>query len=79
MLHKFPDHVPRMETGLVQWGEDWPGVFIRGDNAMNYSYALRRVIDAAQHSKQPDPIMVAVVNGLAVLLESCDLHNESRR
>lgn len=23
----------RVETGPVQFGEDWPGVFIRGDNA----------------------------------------------
>jgi len=79
MLHKFPNIVPRMETGLVQWGEDWPGVFIRGDNAMNYSYALRRVLDAATHTKPADPVMVAVVNGLAVLLESADLQIELRR
>lgn len=25
---------PRIETGAVQFGEDWPGLFIRGDNAM---------------------------------------------
>lgn len=24
---------PRVETGAVQFGKDWPGLFIRGDNA----------------------------------------------
>lgn len=26
---------PRVETGAVQFGEDWPGHFIRGDDAFN--------------------------------------------
>ena len=28
-----PDGVSRVKTGVVQFGEDWPGVFFRGDNA----------------------------------------------
>jgi hypothetical protein len=34
----------RVETGVVQFGEDWPGVFIRGDNAAAYSAALKALI-----------------------------------
>jgi hypothetical protein len=30
----------RVETGPVQFGDDWPGIFIRGDNAMWLRYAL---------------------------------------
>jgi len=31
-----PDgEVPRVETGAVQIGEDWPGLFVRGDEAVN--------------------------------------------
>lgn len=28
-----PEGVARVESGPVQFGEDWPGVFFRGDNA----------------------------------------------
>lgn len=34
----------RVETGPVQFGNDWPGVFIRGDNAMYYAMMLRIAI-----------------------------------
>lgn len=36
--------VPRLNTGAVQFGSDWPGVFIRGDEAIG----LASQIDAAQ-------------------------------
>lgn len=37
----------RVETGVVQFGEDWPGVFIRGDNALGYALALEAALEAA--------------------------------
>lgn len=30
----------RIETGKVQFGDDWSGIFIRGDNAMGYYLSL---------------------------------------
>jgi len=30
----------RAETGVMQFGDDWPGVFIRGDNAKMFVIAL---------------------------------------
>lgn len=36
-MRKLPepqDNLGRVETGTTQFGDDWPGVFIRGDNAM---------------------------------------------
>lgn len=30
----------RPETGTMQFGDDWPGVFIRGDNAAHFAMAL---------------------------------------
>ncbi len=32
-ITKLPAHPGRVETGPVQFGDDWPGVFIRGDRA----------------------------------------------
>ena len=33
----------RVETGAVQFEGDWPGIFIRGDNALAYGYMLSRL------------------------------------
>lgn len=34
----------RVETGPVQFGDDWPGIFVRGDNAFAYSMALQEAM-----------------------------------
>ena len=35
----------RVETGAVQFGDDWPGLFIRGDEAVDVSLQIKAVID----------------------------------
>ncbi len=32
---------PRPETGTMQFGEDWRGVFIRGDDAIRFASGLQ--------------------------------------
>jgi hypothetical protein len=44
-IRKFPEQAERVETGPIQFGEDWPGTFIRGDNCFGYAMALRATID----------------------------------
>lgn len=44
MITKIDPPLRRLETGAVQFGNDWPGVFIRGDEAIG----LAASIDAAQ-------------------------------
>ena len=38
---RFPDITERIETGAVQFGDDWPGLFIRGDE----TDAIRAILD----------------------------------
>jgi hypothetical protein len=55
---------PRVETGPVQFDDDWRGVFIRGDDALlTYRPALRRVI---AHTGQPSDY--ATLDALVELL-----------
>lgn len=65
---------PRVETGPVQFGDDWPGVFIRGDNAFFYCMALRRAVSQLG-DRDLDGLML---KGLADLLSSSDLTGISR-
>ncbi len=39
---------PRAETGVMKFGTDWPGVFIRGDNAFAYADGLQTLLDKAR-------------------------------
>lgn len=58
----------RPETGPMQFGDDWPGVFIRGDNAFHFAMELRAAMDALKESDYP-PFRLAVLAGLAGTLE----------
>lgn len=72
----------RVETGLVQFDEDWPGVFIRGDNAMFISFHLKYLFDLLKSGTQEDliaakdyinhPIYGAIIDSSAELLASCN-------
>lgn len=57
----------RPETGPMQFGDDWPGVFIRGDNAFCYAMCVRRAIELCGD----DFIMSSELRCLARILESC--------
>lgn len=34
---------PRVESGAVQFGEDWPGYFLRGDDAFDIAMQIERI------------------------------------
>jgi hypothetical protein len=66
-LPAFPEGT-RPETGPLQFGDDWPGVFIRGDNALADAQAL----DAALRLLPADAWPVrAMLEGLRNTLQSC--------
>ena len=66
-MRHLPEQHKRVETGVTQFGDDWPGVFIRGDCAFGYAMYLRNFIN-----NEKDEISKASVFGLLSLLESCD-------
>lgn len=63
---RLPHNGPRVETGPVQFGDDWPGVFIRGDNAFGYAMALRAFLHGVLFYREQ-------VIDLLDLLLSCNL------
>lgn len=62
--------VRRAETGVMRFGKDWPGVFIRGDNAFHFSETLRGVLNGNDHQ-----IARRILRGLADLLSSSNVHS----
>lgn len=64
----------RPETGTIQFGNDWPGVFIRGDNAMMYAQTLNitlHLLDLNSDNEGIDIFARAQLEGLLELLRSC--------
>lgn len=57
----------RVETGPVRFGDDWAGLFIRGDNAMHLSVLL----GIAAEKMSDDPIHALQIESFAKLLRSC--------
>lgn len=65
--------LPRTETGVVQHSGDWPGIFIRGDNALALSVYLDNILDQIETGNQDqiDTVSLYILRGHAQLLKSC--------
>ena len=46
-LDLIPEPSMRAETGVMVFGDDWPGVFIRGDDAFGYASSLRELLNSS--------------------------------
>lgn len=57
----------RPETGPMQFGDDWPGIFIRGDEAL-FTAAY---IDHALKTLPPHPYINRMLEGVRDTLRSC--------
>lgn len=80
-VRKLPDQGARIETGVTQFGDDWPGVFIRGDNAYALAGALEGFLkDQDIAAMEPmQAFNAGMVHGLIKLLRSCDVRNLNPR
>lgn len=67
----------RIETGALQINDDWPGLFIRGDNAAYYSFQLREILSAANKgdTQRVMELLTHPLNGIGGL---CNLLESSR-
>ena len=69
----------RAETGVMQFPDDYCGVFIRGDHAFMYKMAIDHAIKQMDALMDPgsgqhgtDVIQIMILRGLGELLASCD-------
>ena len=69
-----PADLPRVETGAVQFGNDWPGLFLRGDNALDLMLWIRSLCDLLE--EHPDEM---VADRLDCLKRYADLIDQTVR
>ncbi|MFA6049953.1 MAG: hypothetical protein WC761_02030 [Candidatus Paceibacterota bacterium] len=65
----------RPETGPMQFGNDWPGVFIRGDNAGYYAMQLNSVLDKLSKDTGYNVFELATLKALAETLEASTIQD----
>jgi len=67
----------RPETGPLRFKDDWPGLFIRGDDVKMYALSLEQILAEVDDNGQPSSqsphhwVEFSVVRGLLHLLNSC--------
>jgi len=63
--------IDRVETGPIQFEDDWPGVFIRGDNAAHFSIHLKHILEEYKKTNQYNMMDITRVEDLINVLGSC--------
>jgi hypothetical protein len=52
-MRKLKGHKHRVETGALQFGDDWPGLFIRGNDCIQYASMLRFASRVLRENNKP--------------------------
>jgi len=73
-IRKFSEQPERVETGPVQFGEDWPGYFLQGKHA----FAMRLAI-ATLLVNPNDVLARAQARAFVEDLDSCNLASRKER
>ncbi len=73
----FPAQAERVESGPIQFGKDWPGVFMRGDHALPSAMFLNSVFEMIERGEDPraDAMTYHQAKSIVALLASCDTRN----
>ena len=76
-IQKFPALNKRIDTGPVQFGDDWPGIYIRGDSAGGISDRLGHVLKAIAQLREQSISFIGAraaeteIKKVQKLLDSC--------
>ena len=74
-----PVDMTRVETGPIQFGDDWPGTYFRGDNAGWYGMLLKNLLDTVEQSIKDGKMEYSILElctlrGLQTNLSGCLLN-----
>ena len=58
----FPGSSGETPTGALQFQGDWPGLFVRGDEAIFMMFCTRQLVEHLAGNQ--DPIVAGALNGL---------------
>ena len=81
LILRLPDIMQRMETQVVQFGDDdWPGMFLRGDDAMSVAFCLHACVNQLEQGLEISEVSIAVMRGLGNMMKQCEvMPDDSKR
>lgn len=62
----------RVESGPLRFGDDWAGVFLRGDYAGPMAFYLSSLFEALDAGRKPSPNITLPLRGFATVLAGSD-------
>lgn len=77
MIQKISDPGRRIDTGVVQFGEDWPGTFVRGDNSAgiaDLTRGLARMLLGNPSKRQLKAAAKFLNEYIVDLFDKCQIH-----
>jgi hypothetical protein len=60
----------RAESGTIQFGDDWPGLFLRGDDAFFYAQLLDELLAALKEGREAGSVTREAIEGIKEFLLS---------
>lgn len=72
----IPHSGSRVETGIIVFGNDWPGIFLQGDSAFGHAINLKGICEKMKGLPEFSAIEVMQIIELYNLLRSADVKKE---
>ena len=60
-MRKFQQESERVESGAIKFGDDWPGLFLRGDDAFAHSLSIITVWEYLKNQNMPLTVYLAML------------------
>lgn len=70
-VREFPEQAERVESGVIQFEGDWPGIFLRGDYAITVGYQIIVLCRLIEENKTLPKSALGNIRALGELLRSC--------
>lgn len=64
---KLPQQPERVETGIIQFGDDWPGHFMRGKHALYFGFLLGALLDGQKLDMFSERALRGYANSLSLV------------
>lgn len=78
-MKKLDAQKKRIETGVVSFDDDWPGIFIRGDDALKYSNYLCDLLRKTDADSFTTVLVKGQLRVLQGLLQECEIKKEEKQ
>ena len=71
------DRSDRIETGAIQFNDDWPGLFIRGDDAFALMLELKQILKTLEEQDNRECLTYVTSSIASIIEQDVVIRNDS--